>query len=60
MWGSGVEDRYLTVLSGHLVVIKAFPHQSKMSLFSKSLPTEHPQGIVKSVTSLDRLFKIDI
>jgi len=40
----------LTVISGHLVVIKPYPVVSKMSLFAKSFPADQPQGIVKSVT----------
>ncbi len=50
----------ITVLSGKFIVIKAYPQTKKLSLFSKNLPTEYPQGIVKSITDLSRLFKIDI
>jgi hypothetical protein len=57
---NSMEERLLTVLGGHLIVIKPYPQTTKLSLFAKSLPSETPQGIVKSVTSLQRLFKIDV
>lgn len=49
------------MISGHLLVIKALPvHRSKVSLFAKSPPTQEPLGFVKSITELQRLFKIDV
>ena len=50
----------LTVSAGYLIVLKAFPRPSKYSLFAKGLPTDPPLGVVKSVTELSRLFKIDL
>ena len=46
--------------AGYLLVLKAYPRQSKYSLFAKGLPTDPPLGVVKSVTALSRLFKIDL
>ncbi len=56
----GFEERLLTVIGAHLLVIKPFAQTKKLSLFSQNLPTDYPQGIVKSVTELSRLFKIDV
>lgn len=57
---TGLEERLLTVSAGHLLVFKPYPRTTKYSLFSRGLPTDPPMGIVKSVTELSRLFKIDI
>ena len=55
----GWEERLITVVEGHLVVIKAYGQQ-KLGMWASQLPDGSPKGIVKSITPLERLFMVDI
>lgn len=68
---TGIEERHLTISEGFLIVFRQIKMNAAKKqfgrFFASKMPSKEeqeeearPKGIVKSVTSMDRLFKMDV